>query len=259
MTGSSCGKPAAPAALTVAGLLLLASAAWAHLNVVPPFAAIEYDANEAAAIHGSAESFQKAAPVLLHDVAPGDASAWLAASVSKLTELRGYAHIGGAGLTQQQANANVTAVQIWKWADTNGNGAADAEDETTEWQKVVELNPGSGGGDGSGGNVVGYDIGYPDPAHPTSTWRGDLLQGRTIPLARGLSVLLLIRVVDISGNTNLMAQVAGLERWDNGAADGTGSDVTDDRYLDANGHTPGTTDGRIQDDDVVWLYVPRLK
>ena len=75
----------------------------------------------------------------------------------------------------------------------------------------------------------------------------------------GQSRLLLIRVVDTSGNTSLMTAVAGLELWDNGVVDGIGSDVVADRYVDCDGHTPGTTYGRIEDDDVVWLYVPRLK
>ncbi len=119
---------------------------------------------------------------------------------------------------------------------------------------MIEFNPSAGEGD-----VVGYAITVPDPSQPTSTWRGDLLQDRTIPLTAGGSTLLLIRVVDISGNTNLMAEVAGLERWDNGAVDGVGSDVVADRYVDSNGNTPGMTDGRMEDDDVVWLYVPRLK
>lgn len=240
--------------LTIVGVLVFATAAWGHLNIVPPLAAIEYDAEQAQAIHGSAEAFDKAAPIRLNDVTPNDATYWLARSVDSLTELRGYAHIGGLGLSQQEANANVTAIQIWQWADTNGNGAADDEDATTQWQKVIEFNPSAGEGD-----VVGYAITAPNPPQPTSTWRGDLLQDRTIPLTAGGSTLLLIRVVDISGNTNLMAEVAGLERWDNGAVDGVGSDVVADRYVDSNGNTPGMTDGRMEDDDVVWLYVPRLK
>jgi len=261
MTRSSPGnphprkpRPRNVVVLTVAGVLMFAAAAWGHLNVVPPFAAIEYDADQAQAIHGSAEAFDKAAPIRLNDVTPNDGSYWLARNVSALTELRGYAHIGGEGLTQQEANANVTAIQIWQWVDTNGNGAADDEDQTPQWQKVIEFSPSAGEG-----NVVGYAIGYPNPVQPTSTWRGDLLQSRTIPLKTGRSTLLLIRVIDISGNTNLMAEITGLERWDNGAVDGIGSDVVADRYMDSDGNTPGMTDGRIEDDDVVWLYVPRLK
>ena len=107
--------------------------------------------------------------------------------------------------------------------------------------------------------MVGYEVAWPPPAIHTSTWQGDLLQGNTIPLKPGESWLLLIRVVDISGNTNLMAALAGLEQWDNGVVDGVGSDVITDRFLDSDGNTPGQADGRIEDDDVVWLYVPRLK
>ena len=66
-------------------------------------------------------------------------------------------------------------------------------------------------------------------------------------------------MVDISGNTNLMSEVGGSEPWDNGAVDGVGSDVTDDRYVDCHGNTPGTADGRIRDSHIVWVYVPRLK
>lgn len=259
MTRSSLGNPRKAIVVAICVVLSLGAAAQGHLNLARPYAAIEYNPAQAQTLHGSAEAFDKAAPILLNDVVPNDGSAWLAKSVTSLTELRGYAHIGTAGQTQQQANINVTAIQIWSWDDTNGNGAADAGDNTTQWQKVLELNPSLNDGDGSGGNVVGYDIVYPAPATPTSTWQDDLLQSHTIPLQSGRSTLLLIRVVDVSGNTNLMAQVAGLERWDNGAVDGVGSDVVTDRFLDADGNTPGMTDARIQDDDVVWLYVPRLK
>ena len=255
MTKSSSGSLVAAVAV-----LLTAGAAWACLNLVPPFAAIEYDPAEATALHGSAEDFNKAAPTHLRDVTAGGGTYWFNRDVGQIATLRGYAHIGVQGATQQQANANVQLIQIWGWLDTNGNGAADARDATTQWVKLVELTPSANGGDGSGGNVVGWNIPYPPtPAIQTSTWQGDLLQGRTIPIKPGESWLLLIRVVDIAGNTNLMAAVGGLERWDNGAEDGVGSDVTDERYVDAKGNTPGTTDGRIQDRHVTWVYCPRLK
>ena len=246
MTKSSFGK-----ALLV--LAAVAAPAAACLDLTVPPAAIEYDAAQAASLHGQAEAFSKTAPILLHDVQPGDGTYWLAGSVTQLTTLRGYAHIGLEGMTQQEANYNVLLIQIWGWRDDNGDGA------TTEWVKLVELQPAAGDGDGSGGDVVGHDVPYPLPAIPTSTWQGDLLQGRTIPLKAGESWLLLIRVIDRSGNSNLMAAVAGLEQWDNGAVDGIGSDVTDDRLVDRDGNTPDTADGRIEDDDVVWVYVPRLK
>ena len=257
MTKSSFGRFAAVA---LAAVLLTATAAWACLALVPPYAAIEYSPAEALALHGSAEAFDKAAPTHLRDVTAGDAAHWFNRDAGEITTLRGYAHIGVQGATQQQANANVQLIQIWGWLDTNGNGAADAGDTTTAWTKLVEHTPSANGGDGSGGNVVGWDIPYPPaPAIETSTWQGDLLQGQTIQINPGTSWLLLIRVVDISGNTNLMAAVGGLERWDNGAEDGIGSDVTDERYVDAKGNTPGTTDGRIQDKHVAWVYRPRLR
>ncbi len=254
MMKSSFGK-----AFCLLVVSVLAAPAVAHLNMPPPFAAVEYNAAEAQSLHGEAEDFSKTDPTHLRDVEAGSGTYWLSGAVTELAALRGYAHIGSEGMTQQEANANVMLIQIWGWRDTNGNGAADDRDTTTEWKKLLELTPSANDGDGSGGNVVGYDIPYDVPAIPTSTWQGDLLQGRTIPLKVGESLLLLIRVVDISGNVNLMAQVAGLEQWDNGVADGVGSDVGDDRYVDADGNTPGTTDGRIHDDDVVWLYVPRLR
>jgi hypothetical protein len=162
-------------------------------------------------------------------------------------------------LTQQEANRNVLLIQIWAWLDTNGNGAADAADTTRQWVKLVELKPSLNDGDGSGGNVVGWDIPYPPPAIETSTWQGDLLQGHAIGLQPGESWLFLIRVVDISGNTNLMAQVGGVEKWDSGIVDGPGSGVAADRYVDCHGNTPGTTDARIKDQHVVWVYVARLR
>ncbi len=256
MTRSSFGKP-----LTcLVAVLVAANPALAHLNLHVPHAAIEYNAEQSVSLHASAEPFSKTTPILLHDMEPGDATYWLAGSATELTTLRGYAHVGGAGQTLQDASANVTLIQIWSWLDTNGNGVADSDDTTTQWTKLVELTPSTGGGDGSGGYVVGHAVPWPMPAIHTSTWQGNLLQlGKKILLKPGQSRLLLIRVVDVSGNTSLMTELAGLEQWDNGLADGIGSDVVEDRYLDSNGNTPGYEDGRIEDEDVVWLYVPRLK
>jgi hypothetical protein len=257
MTRSLFGKSAAFAGLF---LLVLSGVAFACLNIVPPFAAIEYNASEAVSLHGRALAFDKAHPVYLVDLAASDASHWLDSTVTQLTTLRGYAHMGIAGMTQQEANRNVLLIQIWGWRDTNGNGAADAKDTTTQWTKLSELTPSAIDGDGSGGNVVGWGISYPPtPAITTSTWQGDILQGHTITLKPGESWLLLIRVVDISGNTNLMAQVGGVEKWDSGIVDGPGSGVAADRYVDCHGNTPGTTDARIKDQHVVWVYVARLR
>ncbi len=257
MTRSSFGKAFALAAVA---LMLAASAAVACLNVVPPFAAIEYCASEAATLHGHAEAFSKSHPTYLLDVTAGSGAHWLDSTVTQLSVLRGYAHMGFAGLTQREANRNVVLIQIWEWIDTNGNGAADSGDTTTQWTKRVELKPSQNDGDGSGGNVVGWNVSYPPPpVIGTSTWQGDLLQGRTIPLVRGQSKLLLIRVVDISGNSNLMSAVGGEEKWDSGIPDGPGSGLASDRYVDCHGNTPGTIDARLHDSHIVWVYVPRLK
>jgi len=236
-------------------ILLVTVVAFGHLNLTVPSAAIEYNASEATVLHGSAESFSKNTPILLHDISPGSGTYWLGKTITQLTTLRGYAHAGGSQhISQAAANAKVLLIQIWAWADSNGNGQADAGDTPTEWEKVAEHTPSGGQGD-----VVGYEVNFPLPAIHTSTWQGDLLQGKTIDLETGLSILLLIRVVDIVGNSNLMQAMAGLEQWDNGVIDGVGSDVITDRFVDSNGNTPETTDGRIEDEDVVWLYVPRLK
>jgi len=237
-------------------LLLMTAVAFGHLNVSLPFAAIEYDATEAVQLHGSAESFSKTTPILLNDVQSGDGTYWLSKTVTGLSTLRGYAHVGGSHHAGQAfANGLVTHIQIWKWADSNGNGRADEGDDATQWTKVVELKPSA-----DEGNVVGYEIDNPIPeGEPeTSTWQGDLLQGRTIELTPGKSFLLLIRVVDTAGNVNLMDALDGTEQWDNGVTnDLIGSDVAADKYIDADGNTPGQTDGRVADKQIVWVYVNR--
>ena len=224
-----------------------------------PVGAIKYDADEAITLHGSAEPFDKLNPILLPGITPGDAAAWFNSSVSKLTTLRGYAHAGrGAGTTQQSANRQVMLVQIWGWRDSNGDGQADAKDRNKVWIKLLELRPSQNNGDGSGGNVVGWDIPTLTAAIKTSTWRGDLLQGRELPLKQGRSWLLLIRVVDLMGNTNLMDVPGGLEKWWDGTEDGAGSGVDGDQYVDFAGNTPGTGDQRILSRHVVWCYSPVL-
>jgi len=222
-----------------------------------PVGAIKYDADEAATLHGSAEAFDKRNPILLPGITPNNAAAWFSGSVTKLTTLRGYAHAGrGAGNTQQSANRQVMLIQIWGWRDTNGDGQADAKDRTKAWVKLHELKPSLNNGDGSGGNVVGWDIPTLAAAIQTSTWRGDLLQGRNFPLERGRSWLFLIRVVDICGNTNLMDVPGGLEKWWDGTDGGAGSGVDGDQYVDFAGNTPGTEDQRILSRHVAWGYVP---
>ena len=155
-------------------LLSAAATAAAHLDLVPPYAAVEYSAAEAESLHGASEPFSKFDPILLHDVQAGDATYWLRSTVTQLTTLRGYAHIGSQGLTQQQANSSVDLIQIWSWHDTNGNGKADEGDSTVQWTKLIELTPSLSGGDGSGGCRRS-----PSSCDPTqeSTTVGDLGKG----------------------------------------------------------------------------------
>src|SRR5690606_16053861 len=116
-------------------VLCLTASAFGYVNQIKPFAAIEYDADEAEAIHGSAETFDPSDPVLFTD------GCQLATGNHNIATLRGYAHLGQAGLTQQQANDRIERIQIWGWKDTNGNGEADAGDTTTEWTLLHELDP----------------------------------------------------------------------------------------------------------------------
>jgi len=247
------------AMVVLAAMAFLATPLLACLITDCPVGAIQYDADEAVVLHGSAEPFDKQNPILLPGITPGDASAWFNSSVTKLSTLRGYAHAGrGAEGTQQSANRQVMLVQIWGWRDTTGDGQADAKDRTTAWVKLVELRPSQNDGDGSGGNVVGWDVDTLTALIQTSTWRGDLLQGRKLPVERGRSWLLLIRVVDICGNTNLMDVPGGLEKWWDGTEGGAGSGVEGDQYVDFAGNTPGTDDQRIRSRHVAWVYVPTL-
>jgi hypothetical protein len=108
------------------------------------------------------------------------------------------------------------------------------------------------------GNVVGWEVstGAPDT---TSAW-DDVIQtsngGTAVTVAPGESWLFLIRVVNTYGDTNLMDTVSGTEQWDNGdTSDGIGSDVVGEQFIDANGNTPGTSDGRVDDADIVWTYI----
>ena len=248
------------AVVIFAAVAFLATPLLACLITDCPVGAIKYDADEATTLHGSAEAFDKLNPILLPGITPGDAAAWFNSSVSKLTTLRGYAHAGrGAGTTQQSANRQVMLVQIWGWRDTNGDGQADAKDRNKVWVKLLELHPSKNNGDGSGGNVVGWDIPTLTAAIKTSTWRGDLLQGRELPLRQGRSWLLLIRVVDLMGNTNLMDVPGGLEKWWDGTEGGAGSGVDGDQYVDYAGNTPGTGDQRILSRHVVWVFAPSLE
>lgn len=114
--------------------------------------------------------------------------------------------------------------------------------------------------DGAKGSVVGWKA--VNSGDETAEW-GDIMQvgagkGTGITLRQGESWLLLIRVKDVVGNTNLFDTAGGSEQWDDGdTGNGVGSDVPAHKYLDAKGNTPGTTDHRIADRQVVWVYVPQ--
>jgi len=253
--------------LAFAAALLAASAcAWAWIDTRPPVGAIEYRPDQAIALHGSAETFDRDAPVLLRDIIPGDPNRRLGPDVSALTVIRGYFHAGHAqGDGQEQANARMARVQLWGWLDSDGDGAATVNDakvadrakRTTRWVKLWEAAP-----DGSDPNLPQVDVvGWQVDAGatiPTSTWQGDIFQSKgSVAVKAGESWLLLVRVIDINGNTNLMDALGGTEAWDNGdTSDGVGTDVPGDKYLDANGNTPGAADARVADDAVVWVYRP---
>lgn len=245
---------------TLAAVVLSATAAYGYVNQTLPKGGIEYDAVAAAQLHGQAEAFDPQNPTHLRTVVPGIFDYWFAGQQDiVITELRGYAHIGETGLSQSDANARIALIQLWSWVDSNGNGIADLQDAadytrpTTRWQLVHELRPADGQG-----NVVGWET--DTLSEQTSSWQGDLLQGsgNTITVPRGTSMLFLIRVVDVNGNTNLMDAPGGLELWDDGdTSNGIGSDVPADKFVDYAGNTPGQADGRLPAHAVVRVYNPR--
>ena len=222
------------------------SSAWMGTN--RPAAAIEYSAGSFVA---------SASGGVLHDVTSAP-SKWFNVGVTSFATITGYAHSGQTGLSQANADLRVTAIQVWGWKDTNGDGSATIADSrtgtrTTKWVKLSEILPAT-----VDGNVVGWEVatGAPDT---TSAW-GDIIQtgasGTAVPVLAGESWLLLIRCVNTSGDVNLMDTVSGTEQWENGdTSDGIGSDVPSDAYMDADGNTPGTSDARIDDDEVVWIYI----
>jgi len=254
--------------LAIAAILLLgvATMAVASLGVVVPYAALKYNAGEAAIVNtlngvngGQAETFDETNPILSGGVQVRDGTYWFWKTVTGIggtNPFRGYAHLGGAN--QSDADSRIASIQIWGWLDTNGNGQADAGDKTTEWVKLAELNPSAGNG-----NAVGWQITQPpsvigpNGVIETGDWMGDILQGLTINMKPGESWILLIRVVDTVGNVSTMQGVGGPERWWSGVAGGAGSEIAGDQYLDCNGNTPGSTDQRIKSKQVLWCYVQR--
>ena len=203
--------------------------------------------------------------------------------VTTLSSIRGSAHAGYAGVDQNTANGRVVSVQIWGWRDSNGNGQADPGDalvpgdRTTKWVLLREYNPSLGQG-----NVVGWNVGTLDasgrwhhsPTFPRCTSAlGDVLQknaggsvggtGSGITINPKESWLLLIRVVDVNGYTNLQT-TPGEENWFNGdPSNPVGSGVPTDMYIDYSGKwcagAPAWKQGQqaIPDESVVWVYAPK--
>lgn len=173
-----------------------------------------------------------------------------------IEQIRGFAHVGG----KTEGPENMGAIQIWGWRDTDGDGKATINDSrvgarTTKWVKLSEAT----GLVGVGGDV-GVEISEDRPI-VTGAW-GDVLQiskgGTAITIRKGESWLLLIRALDIYGNSSLLDVLGGTEQWDDGdTANGIGADVPAFKYIDASGNTPGTSDGRLRDGMVVWVYLPK--
>jgi hypothetical protein len=247
----------------VATIILLASYAFGFVNTSLPFAAIEYSAADAVTLHGSSEGFSKGLVTQFRDVTSGATTFWMTSKTHTISELRGYGHLGDNTLNQTEANARIDKLEIWGWRDSDGDGEATVNDSrirgdhTTKWTKLYEIDPDGDDGSIVDGNVVGFAIANPAPTITTSTWQGDVMSAAgSITLSANESWLIIIRVIDASGNSNLSTTFGGGEVWDNGdTSDGIGSDVAIEKYLDSNGNTPGTSDARIQDDDVVWVYV----
>jgi hypothetical protein len=236
-------------------LMAFASQAGAFLNVFVPAAAIEYKA-------GSFSRNQSTH--VLHDVVKGNSSTFLLPSVTSLTQIMGYAHLGQSGLTQSEANARIAKIQIWGWNNRAKNGIAgpaDARNGTTRWVLLSELDPSTDASGGSRGNVIGYEVSSSDHAG-NSSW-GDILQsshatGPGIHFTAGQSWLLLVRVIATNGVTNLCTDPTDptSEAWDDGdTSNMIGSNVPLDKYVDAAGNTPGTTDHRLPDQAIVSVMI----
>lgn len=225
--------------------LLASSAAWVGTNTPVGIIEDSEDTFDPSAVNG-----------ILQDVTAGDASKWLANSVSSLTKIKGAAHAGQTGIDQATADARVTNVQIW--SVRLGHGQTQFDNTTvlkggeSRWTKVGELTPSTGSG-----HVVGWLV---DTSAP-GTWSslGDLCQSIiTVNLASGQTYLLLIRVIDTTGVTNLYDSVGGSEKWENGdSSDSIGSNVPTDKYVDSKGNSPGTSDARLPARAIVCIYRPR--
>ena len=247
--------------------LVITTTTVAYLNQHEPFAAIEYQTDEAQSINGTAEGFSRTSPTYFRDTVSGETQYWLldptpVDNTMEVSTIRGYAHLGQSGLSQSQANDRIDTYQLWRWYDGDGDGAADLDDArygSTTWEKVAEYDPNNDEAGVPQKDVEAYSITatLPPPDPTTADWNSTnlLASGDSLTLKRGRSYLFVIRVIGSSGNTNLMQSVGGAEQWDDGKPNQVGSDVPSDKYIDMDGNTPGTTDGRLQDDDVVRVYI----
>jgi hypothetical protein len=213
--------------------------------------------------HTDTGSFSSSSPILLVDVDQPTTTYWLDAGITTLSTIRGYAHAGQVGESQGDANAKVDSIQIWGWKDSNGDGEATVADSkrpggTTRWTRLAACDPNGDDADPDG-NVLGWEVAAGSDSGSDLT--GNLLQnGQTIAVIAGEPWILIVRVVDTSGFTNLhdVDGGGGIEQWDDGdTGNGIGSDVPGDKYTDKDGNTPGTSDARLADDEVVFTYIQR--
>lgn len=226
-----------------------------------------------AAIEVTPGSFDRdpgASSGVLADVVVGDndplTTKWLAKGTTTLSAIQGFAHVGQLGENQTDANLRCKAIQIWGWLDTNGNGKADIADTTTDWVKLSEITPAQNGGDGTAGNVVGWDVTIPvnDPVD-LSSGTGDILQtangGTAIALDPKESWILCVRVVSQLDDTTNFCRFDPAEQWEDGnLGNSVGSNIETDKYYDSEGVRSGGPDvglATLQDNDFVWIYVPK--
>jgi hypothetical protein len=253
------------ATLLLATVLFLPDISQAWVGTYRPRAAIEYDSTIATAVHGSPLTFSQTTPTILEDVVQRQTNKWFASSVTSIATINGFAHSGQTGEAVGVANLKCDALQVWGWHDRNGDGKANIQDSrfrdggTTKWILKYEIDPDSDDAGIADGNVIGWEVAA--GANSTSDYHSNLLQnGSTITVASGEAWIFIIRVVDTSGFTNLydIDGGGGTEQWDDGdTGNGIGSDIPGDKYVDSNGNTPETSDARIEDDEVVFIYVRR--
>jgi hypothetical protein len=205
---------------------------------------------------------------------------WLKKGTTTIAQIRGFGHAGKDPVTPGIAAANlrVESIAIWSWRDSNGDGAANAADATTPgfpvtttWTKLTELTPELSSGDGSGGNVVGWNVTVPadnfEEDFFDGTW-GDVIQvpiGTAIPTGPAESWILLIIVTNTLDGCSNVCRGDPVEIWEDGdTGNAIGSNVESDKYWDHNGIRAGgpfagslDIDERLQDNDFVWIYIPK--